>query len=964
MPEWKDTVNLPRTDFPMKANLPASEPETLARWAAMNLYRKIREARAGRPKFVLHDGPPYANGNIHMGTAMNKILKELVVKSRSMAGFDAPYVVGYDCHGLPIELQVDRELGPKKREMSTAEFCRACRAYAERFVGAMSEQFQRLGVLGTWDEPYLTMDFRYQAAIARAFGRFVEQDLVYKGKKPVHWCIHCRTALAEAEVEYEDHTSPSIYVEFLLDPSSAEELAKRIPALAGRQVSVLIWTTTPWTIPSNLAIAFHPEFDYAAYMVAAGDGNVEGDGKDARAVIVAEALAPKVAAATGKSFGPPIARMKGEQLEHIRFQHPLYARPSLGVLGDYVTLEAGTGAVHTAPGHGADDFNTGVKYGLEIYAPVGPAGHFLDTVELFGGKRVFDANPDIVEALKERKRLWHKEAFSHQYPHCWRCHNPVIFLATSQWFISLDGVRLPAPRAAEGNPDQGRTLREAALDAIDNHVKWVPRWGHDRIYNMVANRPDWCISRQRAWGVPIPAVDCATCGTALTTPALVDKTAAVFEKYGADSWYERPIEDFIPEGLTCPSCGGTTFEREMNILDVWFDSGSSHEAVLSVWPELTWPADVYLEGTDQHRGWFQSSLLVGLGTRGRAPYREVVTNGFIVAEDGRKMSKSLGNSIEPEDIIKQSGADIIRLWVSMSDYTQEVRLSKEILARCVEAYRKIRNTMRYLLGNLYDFDPAADLVDPRKMEEVDRYILARYAEVGLRILRAYEAHDYGTIFQALNTFTTVDLSAFYNDISKDRMYTFAARSRERRSAQSALYQMAEGLTRLMAPILSFTADELWRFLPGRREESVHIAVFPKAADLDALVDRDLLDRWARLIDLREQVLAEIEPLRKDKRIGSSLQAKAVVSATEAELAFLERYARQLPMLFIVSEVELRPAPTDVEAHTEARPRVTVERASGVKCERCWRYVPAVSSDPAWAGLCDRCQEALAEPVNG
>src|SRR5262249_34930648 len=563
MPEWKDTVTLPRTDFPMKANLPTSEPETLARWKAMNLYGKIREARKRAPKFVLHDGPPYTSGNIHIGTAMNKILKELVVKSRSMAGFDAPYVVGYDCHGLPIELKVDRELGPKKRDMSVAEFCRACRAYAERYVGTMSDQFQRLGILGTWDRPYLTMNFKYQGAIAHAFGRFVSQGLVYKGKKPVHWCIHCRTALAEAEVEYENHTSPSIYVDFPLSPDSADELARRVPALAGRDVSVLIWTTTPWTIPSNLAIAFHPEFDYAAYDVDGG------------AVIVAEALAEKVAAAGGRTFGPPVARMKGEQLEHIRFQHPLYARASLGVLGTYVTLEAGTGAVHTAPGHGADDFQTGVKYGLEIYAPVGPGGHFFDTVELFGGQRVFDANPRIVEALNERGRLWHRESFSHQYPHCWRCHNPVIFLATSQWFIDLDTVPLQHGAAA------GKTLRKAALDAIDREVQWVPRWGHDRMYNMVANRPDWCISRQRVWGVPIPAIDCTACGEALITPDLGEKAAGGFERYGADSWYERPTEEFVPAGLTCPKCGGTTFEREMNILDVWFDSGSSHEAVLS-----------------------------------------------------------------------------------------------------------------------------------------------------------------------------------------------------------------------------------------------------------------------------------------------------------------------------------------------------------------------------------------------
>jgi isoleucyl-tRNA synthetase len=963
MPEWKDTVNLPRTDFPMKANLPTSEPETLARWAAMDLYGKIRERRAGAPKFVLHDGPPYANGNIHMGTALNKILKELVVKSRSMAGFDAPYLVGYDCHGLPIELRVDRELGPKKRDMTVAEFCRACRAYAERYIGTMTEQFQRLGILGTWDAPYLTMNFKYQAAIARAFGKFVAQGLVYKGKKPVHWCIHCRTALAEAEVEYEDHTSPSIYVEFALAPESGSEFAKRVPQLTGRDISVLIWTTTPWTIPSNLAIAFHPEFDYAAYDV------------DGRAIIVAEALAPRVAAAGGRTFGEPLARMKGAELEHIRFQHPLYARTSLGVLGDYVTLEAGTGAVHTAPGHGADDFNTGMKYGLEIYAPIGPAGHFLDTVELFGGQRVFDANPNVEAALKQRGKLWHREAFSHTYPHCWRCHNPVIFLATSQWFISLDGVRLKPDTTNEGGgdpdagsvrlqPDRGMTLREAAIDAVDHKVRWIPTWGHDRMYNMVAHRPDWCISRQRVWGVPIPAVDCAKCGEALTSPALVEKTAAVFDQYGADAWYERPTEEFIPEGLTCPSCGGTGFEREMNILDVWFDSGSSHEAVLSVSPDLTWPADIYLEGSDQHRGWFQSSLLVGLGTRGRPPFKQILTHGFLIDVDGKKMSKSIGNTILPQDVIKESGADIIRLWTAMSDYREEIRVGKEILARVSEAYRKLRNTLRYLLGNLYDFDPAKDIVRLAEMEEVDRYILARYADVAKRVLAAYEEYEYGPISQALTQFATVDLSSFYNDISKDGLYTLAAGSRERRSAQTALYVMADGLTRLLAPILSFTADELWRHVPGEREASVHMALFPSVESLDALADPALVERWDALVALREQVLAHIEPLRKSKQIGSSLQAKVIVSAASKELPLLEQYAKQLPMLFIVSEVEILPTPSDLEAAGEARPRVTIERASGVKCERCWRIVPAVSSEPASAGLCDRCQGALAGAANG
>jgi isoleucyl-tRNA synthetase len=988
MADWKDTLNLPRTDFPMKANLQSAEPQALARWAEMGLYERIREARRGRPKFVLHDGPPYANGKIHIGTAMNKILKDLVVKTRTMEGFDAPYVLGYDCHGLPIELQVDRELGPKKREMSLADFRRACRAYASRFIGVMSGEFQRLCVFGDWDHLYLTMDFRYQAAIARALGKFVEQGLVYKGKKPVHWCIHCRTALAEAEVEYENHSSPSIYVEFPLAPASGDAVAARVPALTGRSVSVLIWTTTPWTIPSNLAIAFHPDFDYAAYEV------------DGRAVILAEALASRVAQATGRTLGEPLARMQGSALEHLRFEHPLYTRDSLGVLAEYVTLEQGTGAVHTAPGHGSDDFATGVKYGLEIYAPVGPSGHFLDTVELFNGQRVFDANPVIVKALESRGRLWHHEAFEHSYPHCWRCHNPVIFLATSQWFIRMDGplrhlnpvfdvvddveevaeVRLKPDTTDTGGvrlqPDTtdtggvrlqpDRTLRQAALDAVDKDVEWLPAWGRDRLSNMIAHRPDWCISRQRAWGVPIPAVDCAKCGEALLTPALVDRAASVFDVHGADAWYERPIAEFLPDGLSCPSCGGTEFERERDILDVWFDSGSSHEAVLPFRPELTWPADLYLEGSDQHRGWFQSSLLVGLGTRGRAPFKQVVTHGFVVDEDGKKMSKSLGNTILPQDIIKQSGAEIIRLWVAMVDYREEVRLGKQILARVVEAYRKIRNTLRYLASNLYDFNPV-DRVALERMEEVDRYALARYAAAAGTVVDAYGRYDYPTIFQAINQFTTVDLSAFYADVSKDRLYTFAAASPERRSAQTAMYAIADGLVRLLAPILPVTTDELWRHLPGTREKSVHIAEFPTAANLAAWRDEGLEERWAILLEARSTVNAKLEALREKKAIGSSLQASVTIDVDDPPAAaLLRRYADMLPMLFIVSSVTLGPraaradgALTQAPGDGSARQwTIDASPAAGEKCPRCWRVVPAVSSTADSLGLCERCVDAM------
>ena len=933
MRDWKETLNLPRTAFPMKANLPETEPAVIRRWETMGLYATLRQTRRGRPRYVLHDGPPYANGQIHIGHALNKIVKDFVVKSRSMAGFDAPYVPGWDCHGLPIEINVERELGADDKDAAPAEFRRACRAYAEKFVNSQREDFKRLGVVGDWDQPYLTMMPSFQAAIVRALGKFVTRGLVYKGKKPVHWCLRCKTALAEAEVEYETHTSPSIFVEFPLSAHDAKELGHRIPALADRDVRVLIWTTTPWTIPANLAVAFHPEATYGAY---------EFDRRGARTrptdrlpvVILAEALADRVAAATEHKLGRKIAAFPGVKLERVKFRHPLYERDSLAVLGDYVTLDQGTGVVHTAPGHGSDDFQTGVKYGLDIYAPIDLDGKFASDVGVVGGRAVFEANPIIEAALFADGKLWHRADFEHSYPHCWRCHQPVIFLATSQWFISMDG------------------LRESAV-AEANGVEWDPQWGRERMTGMFVSRPDWCISRQRAWGVPIPALSCRSCAASLLTPAIVDRAASVFEQEGADAWYEAPLERFIPDGLTCDVCQGTTFARERDILDVWFDSGSSHEAVLRLRPELAWPADLYLEGTDQYRGWFQSSLLVGIGTRDRSPYQAVFTHGFVVDEQGRKMSKSLGNVVSPQEILSERGADVLRLWVSMVDVRDEVGLGPEVLARTVEAYRKIRNTFRYMISNLYDFDPPADAVATATLLDVDRYIVSRFGRLAAHADQAYAKRDFQAIFHAVSEFVTVDLSAFYLDVSKDRLYTLRADSRERRSAQTALYLVADGLTRLIAPILSMTADEIWAQLPGTREASVHLATFN--ADAPRWLDTAIDERWEQLLDVRRRVNESLEAARRDKLVGASLTAHVTIGAGGALYELLSRHQADLPMFLIVSSAS-------VERRDDGEVAVEVRRADGDKCPRCWRFVTDIKSSGDLAGLCARCADAVGDAV--
>jgi isoleucyl-tRNA synthetase len=916
--DYKKTLNLPQTSFSMKGNLPQNEPKRLEQWRLIDLYKLIREKSEGRPKSILHDGPPYANGQIHMGHALNKILKDIVVKSKTMMGYDSPYVPGWDCHGLPIEHAADKELGSKKKELSPADFRRACREFADKFVSIQRQDFIRLGVFGDWFHPYTTMSYEYESAIAYALGRFFRTGMVYKGLKPVHWCTYDQSALAEAEVEYADHTSPSVYVRFRLTDESVQSLDLPIE----KPCYAVIWTTTPWTLPANLAIALKHDFDYDV---------VEHDGEN---FIIASELLKSAAAKFGWTEYHVVKTFKGAAFEHLRYRHAFLPREGIFVLGDYVTLDAGTGLVHTAPGHGVDDFRTGQRYGLETYTPVNHRGEFTADVPLWAGLHVFKANPQITELLRERGALLHAETITHSYPHCWRCKHPVIFRATEQWFISMD--------------DQG--LRTRALEQI-NKVQWFPEWGKDRMTGMVENRPDWCISRQRTWGVPITVLYCESCGEPVTSPELFERVKELFLAEGADAWYDRPATDFLPAGHGCAKCGATAFRKELDILDVWFDSGCSHLAVLKTRPELTWPSDVYIEGHDQHRGWFQSSLLVGTGLEGSAPYRQVITCGFLINEQGDKMSKSRGNALSPQDVLKQHGADVIRLWVAMIDYQNDMSIGPAIMARSAEAYKKIRNTARYLLSNLNGFDPEVDSVPHDELADVDKWVLARAAEVFERCRRAYEEYEFHAVYHRVLDLCTVVLSSLYLDISKDTLYCDAPGSVSRRSAQTALYEILRGLTGFLAPILTFTSEEIYEAMPGSKEQSVHLTDFPAitapATDNAA---------WARIFRVREAVSKVLEGARAAGTIGQSLEADVQLHGITRE-ALTGGLNVDLAKLFIVSHVDIVPTafapPVEIEGLFPIG--ITMSPARGKKCGRCWQYREEVVEE---GGLCARCDEVV------
>ncbi len=942
-PELKKTLTLPQTAFPMKANLPQNEPARLAEWARTDLYGQIRAARAGAPRYILHDGPPYANGPIHLGHALNKCLKDFVVKSKTMAGFDAPYVPGWDCHGLPIEIKVDEQLGRKKLEMPAEDFLQACRAYAQRYVDLQKSQFERLGVFGSWDKPYLTMSKPYEAATLATFFRFFERGFVYKGLKPVYWCLHDRTALAEAEVEYEMHTSPSVYVRYRL----TSEAAAVDPALTGKSVWAIIWTTTPWTLPASVAIAFHPDFEYVAFETASGD-----------VYLVAAELAAGVVDACnlGKlEEVRELARFPGARLERATFGHPFLERSVLGVLADYVTTDQGTGAVHTAPAHGADDFYTGARYGLGAECNVDNAGRLRNGVALWEGKTVWEANPHIIAYLAERGALLGRADIYHSYPHCWRCHNPVIFRATEQWFIGME-TAMPYStnaRSFDDNEDDAgdATFRERALGQIHNEIRWDPKWGEERIANMIATRPDWCISRQRVWGVPIAVFLCGACHEPLRDPAVNRHIVDLVRAEGAGAWHTHTAEQLLGAGRACPRCKAVDrWEKEQDILDVWFDSGSSWSAVLEQDAALSTPADLYFEGGDQYRGWFHTSLLTAVGTSasGESPYRKVATSGWTLDEQGRAMSKSLGNGVDPNDIANRLGAEIVRLWVASVDFREDVAASENLMQRVADNYRKLRNTFRFLLGNLAGFLPAEHAVPLAELLPLDRYMLGRTRELGERVTAWYDAMEFHRVYHAVNEFCIVELSAFYLDVLKDRMYTFAPGSPERRSAQTTLWHIAEALVRLVAPVLSFTAEEVWSYLPASegREPSVHLARFPAPANLgDAKQPED----WTTVLLVRDEVLRSLEEARRTKQIGKALEARVRITAPPSQLGVLQQLGGSLKELLNVSQVSVEAGET---LHVETLP------ADGTKCGRCWNYRTDTAPYGPWDEVCGRCAQAL------